>query len=161
MFELQLKQRRGNIPVSDLAVAEKAIGFSPSLYGIWSDTLVRQAVRFAETIYYDWVHSALQHGCGNAEFDYLLQGITEADARSFAEFTSGWKFSSVEFTQGVSKCRDAVLGGSIGGHSRPSATDTLAMLTICRCLGRCNATRRFEVVSVVLRLHFDHPGRHV
>ena len=104
--------------MNDLTVAEKAIGFSPTLYGIWSDTLVRQAVRFPETIYYDWVHSALQHGCGNAEFEYLLEGITEADAFSFAEFTSGWKFSSVEVAQRVSKCGHAFLGGSIAGHSR-------------------------------------------
>ena len=100
---------------------------------MWSAEKLISALRFSDAIYFNWVHSALQHGCFNTEFDYFLEVATDDDQASYLDFAADWKFGSREFSAGATKCVETFQGKSITSHSRPSATDMLAFVTMVRC----------------------------
>ncbi len=133
VFKAQVEREMGRLSAGNLRDTESALGFSPTVRGVWRSQQLVQSLRFPETLFLDWVLSALQHGCFNNEFDILLQHIDDNATSSFMSFSQGWTFPSAEVRAGVDKCRDAFAGGSITGHSRPSATDMLAFAAIVHC----------------------------
>ncbi len=83
IFEARSQRSRRMITADHSKKTEMGIGFEPTLRGVWSAEKLISALRFPDPIYFDWAHSALQHGCFNTEFDYFLEVATDDDNASF------------------------------------------------------------------------------
>lgn len=114
-----------------------AAGFVPTLHGIWSDPAVAECIKPTETLCMDWVHNCLQDGVFSDELEHYMDSNDDAGMESLTRFLGlGWRFAGRSHNGTVpafiTNLRKAFAAKSMRGHTRPTATEQLNVVSLLR-----------------------------
>ncbi len=86
LFRLEADWMSGRVTKTVLNQTRQAIGFVPSVQGVWGDNQIVRVLRPTETVVCDWVHNLIQDGVWTREFNAYLRVSDEACEESYQEF---------------------------------------------------------------------------
>ena len=133
IFESRRQHADKRITLRKLKEIATAVGLTPTEFGIWKRPQLVTDFNIPKIAIYDWVHSLLQDGAFTSELLRFLSELPDGSAATFNDFYDGWRWTGTEVRHVVRSITAAMRGKRLGGHSRLTATQTLAAATLLRC----------------------------
>ena len=117
---------------TDFKNLQKVCGFAPSPTGVWSDGELIGALRFPQSITYDWPHCCLQEGVLSNELPLYCKALGST-AGQFNSFLNDWTLCDGMQRRSFKKLKEVVSSGAAQGHNRPTCTEYLGFVAAIRC----------------------------
>ena len=131
LFKLELEWMARRVTKTSLKESRQAIGYAPTIHGVWGCQQIVDILRPTETIVCDWVHNLVQEGLWTRECNAYLAVSDEASEESFREFVDMLEFpKQAERPKPIRAFIKVLEQGWVGGHTRPTATEVLTFVSV-------------------------------
>ena len=126
-----LSRQRGRVTKKDFKVMTQSLGFNHCTHGILQDVALREFVKPAGNLMYDWMHCVLVQGVFPLEVNLMLQSLKFAgfSEETLATFIDSCAFPS--YIAGKSVSGQGVLNRKTDGF-HPSASEALSVYPVIR-----------------------------
>ena len=157
LFRNKAAYYSGRMTKTAMEETVKALGFSPSVEGIWGNSELARMMNLPTVAALDWVHCSVENGVLTAELNEYMNTCDSSSLESLETFVNAWSFGTAgrETATAILKTLSCWQTGHLGGHTKPSASDLLSAISLLRSWASTHpeSMRRESFVACCVLIH--------